>query len=351
MIPLRLAMGNHHSCQSPASRHSITLCKISGNGKMKQCRKNILAVLIALLVGVSGFGRMAFADGVSIASGINGTDYAVDFPEAPRRAVSLSHFTTETMLALGLEQRMAGVAWMDNEPLPEFRAAFDTIPILSERYPSREILLNAEPDFVTGWASLFSDKNFPPSFLERNGIVFYLPRVEYLGATMDSVYEDFMLLGRIFRVEAKAATVVKDMRTKIGTISQKTAAIRPVTVFMYNSGDTAPYAAGNGLPSDLIRLAGGKNIYGEAPGKWLTVQWESVMEQNPDWIIVMQFYSSSMDAVKKVNLLKTNAATKTLDAVKNDRILVMELSDVTSGPRAPAAVERMAKHFHPELFE
>jgi iron complex transport system substrate-binding protein len=326
---------------------------------MKPYPKIVLTALVGLLLLASEFGPMVFAgekqnsgrqaSGVRIASHIDGTEYTVDFPEAPRRAVSLAHFTTEMMLALGLEKHMAGVAWMDNAPLPEFREAFDTIPVLSDRYPSREVLLDAEPDFVTGWTSAFSEKNFPPSFLEQSGIAFHLPRVEYLGANMDSVYEDFTLLGRIFRVEDKAASIIEDMRAKIEAISKKTAAVPPVSVFVYNSGETSPYTAGNSLPSDLIRLAGGKNIYGGAPKKWLGVQWESVVERNPDWIIVMRFYSSS-DAEKRMDFLKTNAATQALDAVKNHRVFVMELSDVTSGPRSPAAVEAMAKRFHPESF-
>jgi iron complex transport system substrate-binding protein len=328
---------------------------------MKQYKQNALAVLVSLFVLAGASRSMAFAEekpprnfgkdagGVSVESTLNGTDYTVNFPEAPRRAVSLSHFTTEMMLALGLEKQMAGVAWMDDEPLPEFKEAFSTIPVLSDRYPSREALLDAEPDFVTGWISAFSDKNFSPSFLEQNGIKIYLPRTEYLGANMDSVYEDFTLLGRIFRVEAKAASIIEDMRASIEAISKKTAAALPVTVFVYDSGDTAPYTVGNALPSDLIRLAGGKNIYGEESKKWLSVQWESVVEWNPDWIIVMQSYSSN-DAAKRMNFLKTNAATQRLDAVKNNRIFVIELSDITGGPRNPATVETLAKHFHPELF-
>jgi iron complex transport system substrate-binding protein len=326
---------------------------------MKPYQKIVLTVLVSLLVLASGSGPTVFAgekqnsgrqaSGVRIASHIDGTEYAVDFPEAPRRAVSLSHFTTEMMLALGLEKHMAGVAWMDNAPLSEFKEAFDTIPVLSDRYPSREVLLDAEPDFVTGWASAFSEKNFPPSFLEQNGMKIYLPRVESLGANMDSVYEDFSLLGRIFRVEDKAASIIQDMRARIEAIGKKTAAAPPVTVFVYDSGDTAPYTVGNSLPSDLIRLAGGKNIYGGAPKKWLGVQWESVVEQNPDWIVVMRFHSND-DAARRMDFLKTNAATQALDAVKNNRVFVMELSDLTSGPRSPAAVEAMARRFHPESF-
>ncbi|MDR2444340.1 MAG: ABC transporter substrate-binding protein [Spirochaetaceae bacterium] len=327
---------------------------------MKQYSK-LAQCLAAVFILTTAFGGEVFAGAkrqaapaiesvdVNVVSSIGGVDYTEAFPEAPRRAVSLSHFTTEMMLALELENSMAGVAWMDNEVLPEFKVVFEKIPNLSDRYPSQEILLNTEPDFVTGWASAFSDKNFSPAFLEQNGIAFYLPRVEYSGANMDSVYEDFTLLGKIFRVENKAAAVINDMKAKIEAIRMKVAELPPVTVFVYDSGDTAPYTAGDALPSDLIRLAGGKNIYGDEPKKWLTVQWEDVVARNPDWIIVMQ-YSSDEDASKKTDFLRTNAATKGIDAVKNNRVFVMGLADVTGGPRNTISVETMARRFHPGAF-
>jgi iron complex transport system substrate-binding protein len=253
------------------------------------------------------------------------------------------------LLTLGLEERMVGVAWMDNEVLPEFKAALDTIPILSDRYPSQEVLIEAAPDFITGWASAFTEKNFPPAFLEQNDIALYLPRLEYLGATMDTVYQDFTLLGKIFQVEAKATQVVRDLKEAIQAVHEKTASFEPVTVFVYDSGESAPYTAGNSLPSDLIRLAGGRNLYAEEPKKWLTVQWESVVAQNPDWIIVMQ-YQSDKEASQKIAFLKESDLTKDLTAVQEERILVMGLADLTGGPRNPRAVETMARHFHPEGF-
>jgi iron complex transport system substrate-binding protein len=286
---------------------------------------------------------------VVVVSRLGEQDYSWEFTEAPSRAVSLSHFTTEMMLALGLEGRMAGTAWADTEILPEYQAAYHGIPILSERYPSREVFLNAAPDFVSGWASAFSEKNFPPDFLEQNRIPFYLPRVEYGGASMESVYEDLSLLGRIFRVEERAASVIADMRGRIAGINRQVAALPPVRVFIYDSGEDAPYTAGDSLPSDLIRLAGGKNIYGEEPKKWLTVQWESVAEQDPEWIIIMR-YSSSDNVQTKVDFLKNNPALQGISAVRNDRIFILGLSDVTGGPRNPGAVEAMARQFHPEAF-
>ncbi|MGL5232881.1 MAG: hypothetical protein ACRC7W_06080, partial [Fusobacteriaceae bacterium] len=41
------------------------------------------------------------------------------FGKVPERAVSVSQFTTEVLLAIGAEEQMIGTAFLDNEILPE----------------------------------------------------------------------------------------------------------------------------------------------------------------------------------------------------------------------------------------
>ncbi len=82
----------------------------------------------------------------------------VTISEAPQRAVSMSHFTTEMMLALELQDQMVGTAWADGEIMPELKGAYDQVEVLSDRYPSKEVFYAAEPDFVTGWASSTREK-------------------------------------------------------------------------------------------------------------------------------------------------------------------------------------------------
>ena len=289
-------------------------------------------------------------DVVTITNVVDGVEYTVEFPEAPSRAVSLAGFTTEMMLALGLEDRMVGTAYQDNEILPEFKEAYESIEILSDRNPSQEVLLNASPDFITGWASAMSEKNFPIDFLEKNNIRYFIPRSEGVGAGIDEVYEDFRQLGEIFRVEDKAEEVIADMQEKIGAVEEKVKDLEPVKVFVYDSGEDAPYTAGASLPSDLIRLAGGENVFENDGDYWITVQWEAVVEKNPDWIVVMQ-YDASDDVQGKIDVLKNHPALQNIDAVKNDRIMVLGLSDVLAGVRNITAVETMAENFHPEAFE
>jgi iron complex transport system substrate-binding protein len=290
------------------------------------------------------------SDPFTITNEVDGKEYEMEYAQAPDRAVSLSGFTTEMMLALGLEEKMAGTAYLDNEILPEYKEAYDSIPVLSEKNPSQEILLNTNPDFITGWASAFSEENFTPDFMDKNGVKFYVPRSEYPGAGINQVYEDFENLGKIFQVEDKAEEVIKGMKEKIEVVESKVKESEPVSVFLYDSGEDAPFTAGASLVSDLIRLAGGKNVFEDEGEYWLTVQWESVVEKNPEWIVVMQ-YNVSDDVQAKINTLKNNEALKNVDAIKNNRILIMGLSDVMAGVRNVSAVENMAVSFHPDEFK
>ena len=54
---------------------------------------------------------------------------------------------------------MVGTSYLDDRILPEYQAAYDTVPVLAKEYPSYESLLAVEPDFVYGgWDSAFDEK-------------------------------------------------------------------------------------------------------------------------------------------------------------------------------------------------
>ena len=76
------------------------------------------------------------------------------------KAISLNQHVTEMMLALGLEDQMIGTAYIDDFILPELLNAYQSLEVLADEYPSREVILNFEPDFIYGgFGSAFSDEN------------------------------------------------------------------------------------------------------------------------------------------------------------------------------------------------
>ena len=80
--------------------------------------------------------------------------------DAPQRAVSLNQGTTEMLLGLGLEDRMAGTAYLDDAIWPEFAEAYNKVPVLEESaYPNITTLMGANPDFIyASYRSAFQAK-------------------------------------------------------------------------------------------------------------------------------------------------------------------------------------------------
>ncbi|GAA0117021.1 ABC transporter substrate-binding protein [Clostridium senegalense] len=273
------------------------------------------------------------------------------FSTAPKKAVTLSGFTTEMLLALGLEDSIAGYSFQDNEVLPEYKDAHSKLNKLSDLMPSKETLLGVEPDFITGWMSTFTENNFNNKFCKENNVKIYVPKCESPNATMETVYEDFTNLGKIFNVEKNSEDVISKMKKDIEAISSKIPKdTKPVKAFVYDSGTDSPFTACNGLPTDLIKLAGGENIFKDGEKPWAKVTWEEVVKQNPEQIIVMQ-YNAADDVEEKINFLKNHDALKDVDAIKNNKIFVLELSEVVAGVRNPGAIKAMAENFHPEIFK
>ncbi|GLI04673.1 lipoprotein [Paenibacillus tyrfis] len=273
------------------------------------------------------------------------------FKEAPKRAVSLNQHTTEIMLSLGLEKSMVGTAYMDDEILPELKEKYTAIPVLADKYPSLEVLLGAEPDFVYGRKSAFAEKGVGTvEALKEKGIEAYVSKGTYVPfGTLEDVYEDISNIGRIFNVQAKADALVESMKAKVKEIQLKVGKPeKPLRVFAFDSGQDTAYTAGKSLSTELIQLAGGKNIFDDVEKGWAKVSWEEVVKRDPEVILIFDYDKPS--AAEKIKFLQSLPALANVTAIKNNKFVIMPLSDVFEGVRNTTALEKMATGFYPEKF-
>jgi iron complex transport system substrate-binding protein len=276
----------------------------------------------------------------------------ITFERAPKRAVSLNQHATEIMLALGLEDSMAGTAFLDDEILPQYQEAYEKVSVLSDKYPSQEVFLGAEPDFAyAGWESAFSEKALGTvEQLEEAGIKSYLQQSSNMnGPTMDDVFEDILNIGRIFRVEDRAEDLVKTMKKDMNAVHEKVKdAEDPVNVFVYDSGEKEPFTAAQNYLNEIITLAGGSNIFDDIEKGWATASWEEVVNRNPEIIVIIDYGDTTAD--KKKEFLLNHPALRDVEAVKQKRFVVLPLSAGAEGIRGPIAIETLAKAFYPEKF-
>lgn len=110
-------------------------------------------------------------------------------------------------------------------------------------------------------------------------------------------------------------------------------------------------AAGNWMP-ELIEMAGGINLYGEA-GKhspWMT--WEQVENDDPDLIVVTPCGFDIARTLEEMHLLSERPSYKTLKAVKTGQVYVADGNQYFNrpGPRAVESLEMLAEMLHPTVF-
>ncbi len=285
---------------------------------------------------------------------IYGETYEVTYTQPPQRAVTMSQFMTEMLLALGLENRMVGTAYMDNEILPQFKEAYESIEVLSDKYPSKEVLYSVEPDFVAGWTSAFNEKRVASAGeMMEFGIHPYLADSISGEGSMETLYEDFKTLGSIFDVEEKALDLVGEMQADIEEIHSHLEGLSEadqVRVFAYDSGDKEPFVvAGGGISGDIIRQAKGINIFDDIKKGYASVSWEEVVMRAPDVILVVDYGDTPVE--KKIETLKSTPALQDLKAIQEDAFVVIGLADLSPGVRNIRAIETLASAFYPERFE
>ncbi|WP_371786152.1 ABC transporter substrate-binding protein [Streptosporangium subroseum] len=318
-------------------------------------------LLSALLLAGCGTTETTAEPGTSAASSaaagfpvtVTNCGVTTTYRQPPRRAVTLNQHATEVMLALGLETSMVATAYLDDKILPEYESAYAGIKVLAKEYPSYESLLSVEPDFVYGgFNSAFDEKEGRGrAVLAKAGINSHV-NIEGCPTgpvTMVQVEDEVRTIGKIFGVADRAEREIVAMRGVLDDVKQKIDGADPVKVFVYDSGDKTAFTAGGaGIGNEMIKLAGGTNLFADLPKSFGDVSFEQVAERAPDVIVIYDYGDESLESKKK--FLLANPALKDVPAIKNQRFAVLPLSSTVLGVRVPTGVQSLARQLHPDRF-
>ena len=266
------------------------------------------------------------------------TQIPVKLNNPPQRAAVFNPYMTEMLLALGLEDRMV-MGSTEGAILPEFEKAYAKVPHKQIGHSFRitkEAFLLMKPDFVSGDDDIKPETTGSVEDLIKAGVAPFIPqsrRVE--NATMEDVYDDFLELGKIFDVQDKAKTLVKNMKDKLEaarkTFKNKPDSEKPKVMVMtsFNNG----IWISSSLATDIINKANGKAVYEDVSTSYELVTFESAVHRNPDFIFLADIQSRGMSLKEKIDLMKNHPILKNINAVKNNKIYQISLADVTPGVR------------------
>ena len=110
-------------------------------------------------------------------------------------------------------------------------------------------------------------------------------------------------------------------------------------------------AAGNWMP-ELVAMAGGENVFGEAGrhSPWLT--WEAICRADPDIVLILPCGYDIAESRRNMPALTGRTEWSDLSAVTTGRVYIADGNQYFNrpGPRLVESLEILAELSHPELF-
>ena len=131
---------------------------------------------------------------------------------------------------------------------------------------------------------------------------------------------------------------LQDVKEALGEDAYK----NPKKVFVYDSGEDAPFTACQGMPGDILKSAGAISIFNDIEAGWATPSWEEVVERDPDAILLLDYDG---DVEEKAEFLRTNAATKDLRAIKEGKIYSACCADMQALPDQQLQLKKLQSSY------
>lgn len=256
----------------------------------------------------------------------------VTLPHAARRIISLVPSATETIVALGAGDRLVGRTRYDRDStiagLPDIGGGLD---------PNLESIVDLTPDLVVTW---FSDKRAETrQRLDAAGI----PTLNLSLQDTTDAFRAVTLIGKALGVSARADELLRQLRDSLAE-TRRLAGMQGRRRVFYVVYNDPPMTMGPAtFIAQVLDLAGGENVFGDAATNWPTVSLEQAVQRDPDLVVLPV---GEMPA-RTLDRLRTEAGWRDLRAVRRGCVVQVEADVVNRpGPNIARAAEQLRSAIH-----
>lgn len=203
--------------------------------------------------------------------------------------------------------------------------------------PNFEKIAEVNPDVL---AASLSFKQYEENIQKQGTEIVYTE-----ANSINDITNTITMFGEIFNKEQEATQLIQTIEEDIhGT--EKVETVRALLI--YGAPGTYLAALPNSLAGDLLEKAGGENIASDFPKEdrypqYATLSSEKIIERNPEVIMLMTH--GEPEAVKEAfeKEMNENANWKNLDAVKNDKVIILpsHLFGTNPGTKVTEALQVM----------
>ncbi len=319
----------------------------------------LAGLMVVLMLGVTGCAdpTAPSAESGSDAVTVTSCGQKLTFGAPPERVVTLDQSSTETLLELGLAEKMVGTANLKTKIAPQYAADYAKIPVLNPKNATSEQVLAATPDFVISSfnAQYTADRSGTREELAELGLPSFVsatdcPEDNRSGMTpFELLFADYEALGKIFGISDRVATLVEAQRAVVTEAGEtgKGVSGEPTVLWLYSTFNGTPYVAGEiGVPSEMSRLLGAKNVFDDVSEAWPEVSWERIAERNPDVIVVGDLSERGTpgdSAAEKLTMMREHPTMSQLTAVRDNKIIEVPGIEMDPSVRSVNTLDLFAK--------
>ena len=171
------------------------------------------------------------------------------------------------------------------------------------------------------------------------------------GGTLETVLEGFERVAGVLGVSEAGRALVHDLRARAEAVAARVRGLPAPTVACIEWTDPV-FAMGNWGP-ELVALAGGRNVLGQAAARSTTTPWQAVLAADADVLVVAPCGFSLERTRGEMPALAARPGFRELRAMRAGRVFVADGNAYfnRSGPSLFETPEVLAELLHPDVFE
>jgi iron complex transport system substrate-binding protein len=261
---------------------------------------------------------------------------SIRVPQSIQRIVSLAPNLTETIYALGLQDRLVGDTDYCDFP-PE---AQQKTKVGGAINPSIEAIAALHPDLVLVTKTL--NRLETVEALADIGIPSYATDPH----TLDAIIASIVRLADLLGAPETGATLAADLEHQLVVLNDRLAALPPRRVLFIVWTEPLISIGNDTFIADALRHAGAISVV-DSSQNWPQVNLEEVVRLQPEFLIFVESHSGAAPNSKALAELP---GWRLLNAVRNRRYATIGDAINRPAPRLFSGVAELARQLHAEAF-
>ncbi len=170
--------------------------------------------------------------------------------------------------------------------------------------------------------------------------------------SLADIFDDVRRIAKGLGVVPVGEMMVDQLKGRMEAVSEKARALANKPRIALVEWIEPMMAGGNWMP-ELIEMAGGINLFGEAGKHSPWMNWEDLVASDPDIIVVSPCGFDIKRTLEEMHLISNRKEYAGLKAVKAGKVFVADGNQYFNrpGPRVLESLEMLAEMLHPEEFK